>query len=686
MPAPRLLVLADPKMLPALAGGLRDGGRFDVSAVSLADAAAAQAAAAGTDAVAVFYGGPGAPLAATLQAVAPKFRERGGRVVAVLQREQAGQRDECFRAGASDLLFMPTPKDQFVERLAASVALAFGAGDGAPAAVAVATRSAQTRLDRATVSTAGIESPSQLPLKAGETVRLSWETFQSWGLVVRGGPSAQIRFAGLTPDEEGKIREWVKSGAQQQPAAAPASPPRPAAPSPSPQRPPATPAQVTPAPQRSTSTPRPDSTPVRSPPAAQPSMGARAAPVAGPPPGFMDRKPARPQGRAASAGPDVSPASSAGAARAAPALSPTPPQSPGARPAPQSSNGDGGLSTLFDADGATPAPATKPPSPAKSPPAPPGPPWPVPVAIDVCKTAAMHLLQGKNPGRDIPTNVTASARKLTALLSLGERASIEKSGIDSHFVHALGARIALEVATAEGTRLASANVSPTVDAEAMASLTKLADEAAGRLQKEANAAIGKGEVENLQLVTAASASLSRDLLNLKETGDRFRGFGAAPRLGAGALDPDVVLPGQPFRPKPLSQQQTLAPVKPELRDFHGLDERPGRAKGVFAVLLVAACVGLAVYSFHFAIPQHVEVQASSAGPGVQRIDVTGPAAVVTIAPQWLTASETNLPKLVRVLRARQVTKAVLMLANGTAAGIVDVAAGKATGMPVPAPN
>jgi hypothetical protein len=304
----------------------------------------------------------------------------------------------------------------------------------------------------------------------------------------------------------------------------------------------------------------------------------------------------------------------------------------------------------------------------------------VPVPIEVCKTAAMQLLQGANPGRDIPTNAAASARKLTALLSLSERASIEKSGIDSHFVHALGARIALEVATAEGTRLGSANVTPSVDAEAMAMLTKLADEAAARLQKEANAAIAKGEVENLQLVTAVSASLSRDLLNLKETGDRLRGFGAAPRLGAGALDPDVVLPGQPTRAK-LTAPQTLAPVKPELRDFHGLDQRPGRAKAVLAVLLVAAFAALGAYSFYFAIPRHVHVQASSAGPGVQRIDVTGPAAVVTITPQWLTAPDTNLPKLLQVLRARQVKKAVLMLANGSAAGIVDVAAGKATGMP-----
>ena len=244
-------------MLPALAGGLRDGGRFDVTGVSLAEPAAAQAAAAGADAVALFYGAPGAPLAAALQALAPKVRERGGRLVAVLQREQAGQRDECFRAGASDLLFMPTPKDQFVDRLVASVALAFRAGDGAPAPVAVATRSASLRLDRATVSPAGVESSSQLPFKAGETVRLSWGTFQSWGLVVRGAPSAQIRFAGLTHDEEGKIREWVKSAAQQQqPAAAQASPPRPATSPPSGQRPPATAVQATSVVPRPTPTPR----------------------------------------------------------------------------------------------------------------------------------------------------------------------------------------------------------------------------------------------------------------------------------------------------------------------------------------------------------------------------------------------------------------------------------------------
>ena len=172
----RLLVVADPKMLPALAGGLREAGKFEVVAVSLADAAAAQAAAANADAIAVFYGGPGAPLPAALQVLAPKVRDRGARVIAVLQREQAAQRDECFRAGASDLLFMPIPKDQFVARLAAAVFLAFPAEPGATAAVAVATRSSSSRIDNAKVSPIGVEAAGQLPFKSGDTVRLSWDS------------------------------------------------------------------------------------------------------------------------------------------------------------------------------------------------------------------------------------------------------------------------------------------------------------------------------------------------------------------------------------------------------------------------------------------------------------------------------------------------------------------------------
>src|SRR3989442_15926695 len=163
-------------MLPALASGLREGGRFDVLTLPFGDAGAS-AAAQRADALAVFYGMPDRPLQTALQALAPAVRGRGGRVVAVLQREQAAQRDDCFKAGASDLLFMPMPKEQFVARLAGSVGLAFAQEGGAAAPVAVAARGSSSRLDRATVSTAGVEAPSQLPLKAGDTVRLSFGAF-----------------------------------------------------------------------------------------------------------------------------------------------------------------------------------------------------------------------------------------------------------------------------------------------------------------------------------------------------------------------------------------------------------------------------------------------------------------------------------------------------------------------------
>jgi len=293
----------------------------------------------------------------------------------------------------------------------------------------------------------------------------------------------------------------------------------------------------------------------------------------------------------------------------------------------------------------------------------------------------MDLLKGGDVGPAIPRNVAASARKITALLSVGERVSIEKAGPESHFVETLAVRMALEVATAEGTRLASAKVAPNVDGEALAALTKLVDEAAARLQKEANAAIGKGEVENLQLVTAASAALSRDLLNLKETADRLRGVGAAPRLGAGALDPEVVLPGQQPRPRPAAAQQSQPAIKAELRDFRGLEEKRGRAKPIFAVLLLLSGIAVAAYGFYFGVPHQVTLASDSAGAGVQRIDFKGEAALVTITQQWLAAPQANLPRLTQVLREHHVKKGILRLENGTAVGIVDVASGKASGVP-----
>jgi len=424
-------------MIPALAGGLRDGGRFDVTAVSLAEPGVAQAAAERAEALAVFYGAPGAPLSAALQALAPKFRERGGRVVAVLQREQAAQRDECFRAGASDLLFMPMPKDQFVARLASSVGLAFAQEGGAPAAVAVAARGSSSRLDQATVSPAGVEAPSQLPLKAGDTVRVSWGPFQIWGLVVRGGPSAQIRFAGLAPEEEAKIREWIASAGPQAAAAIAAQP------APSPQ-------QRAPAPNAPS----------------QPPVG-RSAPGAGPPPGFADRRPARHQARPAPRPAAASPATPTAGAPPVRRVEAAPPAAapPIVAPQPRGQNGAGGLSALFDGDGASPAAAAPA---AQRPAVPQGPPWPAPVSFPLCKAAAIQLLTDETVGRDVPKNVAASARKITGMLSVGERASIQRAGQDSHFVDALAARILLDAAAAEGTRLASAGAAPVVEPDSLA--------------------------------------------------------------------------------------------------------------------------------------------------------------------------------------------------------------------------
>jgi hypothetical protein len=223
-----------------------------------------------------------------------------------------------------------------------------------------------------------------------------------------------------------------------------------------------------------------------------------------------------------------------------------------------------------------------------------------------------------------------------------------------------------------------------VDQAAVSALMKQADEAAALLQKEAGAAIGSGEVEDLQMLTAASAALSRDLLTFKETADRLRGLGAAPRLGAGALDPDVVLPGQ--APRPAAAKSTApAPVRAELRDFHALDQKP-RSKTVMVVvafLVFLAALGNALF---FALPRHSEVPAEAAGPGVQRVDVSGESALVAVTPEWVEHWEREAPKLIELLRAREVKRAILMLPNGTATGMVDVPAGKVTGVRKPKPK
>jgi CheY-like chemotaxis protein len=619
VPATRLLVVADAKMLPALANGLRDGGKFDVLTIPLADAANAQAAAERADALALFYGAPDKSLPTALQALAPKVRERGGRVVAVLQRDQAAQRDECFRAGASDLLFMPMPKDQFLARLVASVGLSWAPEAGSPSPVSIATRTVTTKIEYAAVSPAGVEGPGDLPLKSGDTVRLTWGSFQAWGLVVRGGPSVQIRFAGLAPEEEATIRDWLKSGGQVAvpEAAAPAAAP------------------VAPAP--------PAAAPLPTPPETKPA--APSAPASGPPPGFADRKPIRPHTATRPpvrmTPPTMTPGNGVAAAATAP-------------PAP--------LPGLFEEAAAAAAAAPAPPS---------GPAWPNPALASAAKTATVQFLKDKTTPADTPPVLTAAAKKIAGMLSSGERAALEKAGPDSHLIDALAARIALDAATSEGVVLYGNKGMPAVDPTAVTAITQMADAAAARLQEEANTAIGNAQVEQLQMVTAASAALSRDVLTFKETADRLRGVGAAPRLGAGGLDPEMLLPGQQPRPKSTAPG-AAAPVRAELRDFRDFEGSRGAGKKVVLALAVAAFIASLTYALFFVLPRSTEISAEAAGPNVVSIQVSGPSALVVVNQAWVDNAQREVGKLMEVLRSRGVEAAILKLPSGASAGQLDV--------------
>jgi len=681
VPATRLLVVADSKILPALANGLREGARFDIVTASLTDPAAAQAAAADAEAVALFYGGPVA-----VQALAAKLRERGGRVVAVLQREQLPQRDDCFRAGASELLFMPMPKDQFVNRLAQACALSFEGAGGAEAEVSVATRSTTLQLAGAKVTAAGIEAAGDLPFKAGETVRLTFAAFQAWGLVARPSGPAQIRFAGLTPDEESQIRKWLDAGA---PAAGlpdpatPASAPDPApdgalaaasgtAPS-EPEAPPAADPSDTPPP--SSDAARAAEAPLVAPPEVAGVDAVRAAPAKGPPPGFADRRPVRASTRPAPVRgpPPILTPSSTPKVAAAPArtLDFPLPVALSAEPVPVV-NGGAALSNLFE-DGATTPEATP------VAPVPTGPAWPTIYSPQSCKTAALFLLQDKSATLDGSAAVAASARKVTSGLSAVEREALQKAGSDSSFADALAVRIALGAAIAEGATLYAAVPAPFVETSAAAGLVKQADDAGTRLQKEANSAVAKGEVESLQLITAVSAALSRDLLSFKETADRLKGLAAAPRLGAGALDPHVAIPGQPQRAaagKPAEKQQ----VRAELRDFKSLEGmKSGSWKKIFLAIGSVLFLALAVNAIYFSIPRLRPIT-EDAGKNVQGIQAHGDTALVIVNQEWIDNAQAESIKLVEVLRERGVLKAMLLTVNGRPAGMLNVQTGRIAGL------
>src|SRR5262249_44113879 len=128
----------------------------------------------------------------------------------------------------------------------------------------------------------------------------------------------------------------------------------------------------------------------------------------------------------------------------------------------------------------------------------------------------------------------------------------------------------------------------------------------------------------------------------------------------------------------------IAPVKAELRDFQGLDHKPSRAKEVVALILIVAAVAGAAHAFYFGVPHAQEVAIQAAGDGVQRITVTtGGSAVVVVTGDWVAARESRLPRLLQALRAKQVKKAVLMLPNGSSAGVLDLTPAKPSGTSPP---
>ncbi|HEX4386078.1 MAG TPA: hypothetical protein VH083_24135 [Myxococcales bacterium] len=690
-------------MLAALANGLREGAAFDVAVASVAEPAAAQAAAAEADAVVLFYGGP-----AAVQALAAKLRDRGGRLVAVLQASQHPQRDDCFRAGASDLLFMPMPKDQFVTRLQQSCGLAFESAEGAHVKVTAAARNANVELEDATVIAGGIESAAATPFKAGDTVRLTFGPFQVWGLVARPEGPLQIRFAGLTADEEGQIRKWVDAGgvaaaletAKAAPAPVKAEPPKasetsPTATSPTAEAPKTSETSPEAAKEAAVEAPPPaeaSEAPIITPrdsATAQAGDAPRAAPAFGPPPGFADRKPVRASTRpAAQRGPppiltppSVAPVAKAAApasAAAEPATAP-PAEAPAAPPpetpaAPVAEVKQPGLDLFDDEENQE----------AAAPAAPTGPLWPTLYSPQSCRTSVLFLLQDKSVSSDAPVAIVASARKVAGGLGSSEREGLQKAGSDSHFADALAARVALDAATTEGARLYAAIPAPSVDAAAVATLAKLADDASARLQKEANNAVTKGEVESLQLITASSAALSRDVLSFKEMADRLRGMTAAPRLGAGALDPDLAVPGQPLRTqsnKPVAKQQQ---VRTELRDFTSLDgPKSGTWKKIALGAGVVLFVALAANAFYFSVPHSQILRPDNAGPEVQQIEYIPPAALVTVAMGWTEHADTELPKLLPILREHQIKRATLLFPDGRIAANLDVVKGKLNAVVIP---
>ena len=804
-------------MLQALANGLREGGRFEVVPTSIGDLTAAQVACEKADALALFYGSPDKPLAAVLQQLAPALRERGARVVAVLRKDQAPQRDDCFRAGASDVLFMPLPKEQFVSRLADAVALGFSGEGGLGAEVSVSTRAATHKLEGSAVVAGGVLAPAGPELSAGETVRLAWSsagaTFQAWGLVVRSDAAgARIRFAGSAPEEEVRLRDWLRGApvGSQPPAPAavaaptiaesprfypptvaevlamPAAPSaalppaptvvdRPAAlhqdilspaPSPAALPPPAVPPALAAAPYPAAGAmPATGTTPSTGAPtvvsipafAGVPDTGTSAPgiPRGGPPPGFAQRPPIRPQSARLSPSRDgvqaagFTPRGSAGLTPAAgtPVTPARPATPPGGAPIPLAANGatlpgvpaipgaapavaadgtnsapaapasggphtpaggpqtpaagtpvEAGLSSLFDdvggGSGSGPgAPAPDSAAAAVTPAVPAGPSWPAPLDPIMAKAWLQVMLRERNLPADVGADVSTAFLKVAGGLSSGEREALEKAGPESHFHEALLVRVALAHAGAIGHKLYGVQPPAVIDAAQVTALTQHGDAAGKRLQSEADRAITKGEVESLQMVTAASAALSREQLSFKETVDRLKGLAAAPRLGAGALDPDVAVPGHAPRAQRTGPQEKEKEKekekerRAELKDFSGFEQKSSRQNRRRMLLLgsgvlVVSLANVLWWSHPGARPA-AAVLIEKAGVGVIDILVADQVAMVRVTKIWAN-SETrkeNIRKVCAALETRGVRKAIIEAEGTGVIGHLDVGSCKAVGLP-----
>jgi hypothetical protein len=301
------------------------------------------------------------------------------------------------------------------------------------------------------------------------------------------------------------------------------------------------------------------------------------------------------------------------------------------------------------------------------------------------------MLRERNLPPEAGPELAAAFLKVCGGLSSGEREGLEKAGPDSPFHEALVARAVLALAGAAGAKLAGAQPPPVIDQEQVTAVTQFGDAAGKRLQAEADRAIAKGEVETLQMVTAASGPLSREQLAFKEVLDKLRGLGAAPRLGAGALDPDVQAPGQAPRPQtrpglPVEQKRT------ELDDFAAFRNDPAQKNRRRTLLILSGVLGLALVNAlvfqAVGMKEAASALVDNAGTGVLQIQVSETNALVKVTKTWFNSPQRreNLKKLCEALEPRKTQRAVLTLESGGVLGYVEIFGCKPVGLgPPPKP-